>query len=677
MKRDVEEVDVARHISFIGPLTFIFALSACGENPSTNSTRAGTDTVTEVDTDTSTDSEIETDSADTNTDTGADSDTDTDTESGSDEDTDTNIVDSETDTLSTACEKTCVRYVDQRGVGTRDGMTWQSAFSDVQDAIDSAYKWATDCGVECELWVVGGSDIVYRPSVTLDRNATFALRPGVALYGGFSGSETTKAERDMEEYPTVLSGDLLNNDESDEANKFDDNVYHVVTGSDDSVIDGFVIRGGHADSESHYADGKGGGMFNEEASPTVRNCRFAGNTALDGGGMYNGWRTSPTIINCTFEDNWAIADSGGYSGWGGGMYNDTGVSLVVDGCVFERNHAIHWGGGLFIWTASVEIENSRFTDNSSGEHGGGIFAWGAKLTINNSAFNNNTATGKGGGIDSFNRCFSTLADCTFSNNSAKWGGGAISNSLESSLNASGCSFSGNSTEWGGGAIDNAESQLAINSCDFFNNSAEDFGGGIHNSLDSSLNVTSSTFHENSAYWGGGISNSSSTCKIVNSTFFKNTGIGNEDSPHTGLAISNSGELSVTNSILWGDGDDLLGVQVQHWQSYGQPAPAPTITYSDIQHGCTTEIVEQTEGNGDNYPCTSDATGNIDADPMFIDPSNGDFSLNLGSPCIDAANGDIAPELDVEGNPRNDDPDSPNTGIGPPWADMGAFEFLQE
>ena len=66
-------------------------------------------------------------------------------------------------------------------------------------------------------------------------------------------------------------------------------------------------------------------------------------------------------------------------------------------------------------------------------------------------------------------------------------------------------------------------------------------------------------------------------------------------------------------------------------------------------------------------------GNIDGDPLFTDAENGDFSLLPGSPCIDAADGEVAPEFDIDGNPRVDDPGSPNTGIGPPWADMGAYE----
>jgi len=42
-----------------------------------------------------------------------------------------------------------------------------------------------------------------------------------------------------------------------------------------------------------------------------------------------------------------------------------------------------------------------------------------------------------------------------------------------------------------------------------------------------------------------------------------------------------------------------------------------------------------------------------------------------------ADGASAPEFDLEGESRADDPDTTNTGLGPPWADMGAYEYQPE
>ena len=134
-------------------------------------------------------------------------------------------------------------------------------------------------------------------------------------------------------------------------------------------------------------------------------------------------------------------------------------------------------------------------------------------------------------------------------------------------------------------------------------------------------------------------NSSPT--VTNCTFF-----GNSATAGGGIADRQHSSSTVTNCILWAD----TGGEV-----YNQFSSSTAITYSNVQG---------------SYP----GTGNIDADPLFVDSEAGNLRLGPGSPCIDAANGLEAPMLDLDSNARHDDPDSPNTGIGPPWADMGAYEY---
>ncbi len=83
----------------------------------------------------------------------------------------------------------------------------------------------------------------------------------------------------------------------------------------------------------------------------------------------------------------------------------------------------------------------------------------------------------------------------------------------------------------------------------------------------------------------------------------------------------------------------------------------TVTYSDVQGSAT-------------FP----GEGNINADPNFKLLTVEDLHPQSTSPCIDAANGDLAPRLDKDGKARVDAPPV-DKGIGnPPYADMGAYEY---
>jgi hypothetical protein len=69
------------------------------------------------------------------------------------------------------------------------------------------------------------------------------------------------------------------------------------------------------------------------------------------------------------------------------------------------------------------------------------------------------------------------------------------------------------------------------------------------------------------------------------------------------------------------------------------------------------------------------TGNIDADPLFVDPDNGDLRLSPNSPCIDAGDNTDVPKgvlRDLDGNPRF--VADACAGAGGATVDMGAYEF---
>ena len=120
---------------------------------------------------------------------------------------------------------TIVRVKPGGSTSTGCGSSWSNA-CELQTALASAS--AGD-----EIWVAAGT---YYPGT--NREDTFQLISGVALYGGFAGTETAREQRDWGTNLTVLSGDIGVPDDSS------DNSYSVVTGSGvdtSAILDGFTI----------------------------------------------------------------------------------------------------------------------------------------------------------------------------------------------------------------------------------------------------------------------------------------------------------------------------------------------------------------------------------------------------------------------------------------------------
>lgn len=101
-------------------------------------------------------------------------------------------------------------------------------------------------GSQTRITVVAGG--TYTPHAS-DRTASFVLKTGVRVYGGYAG---TGSLRDIAAYPVILTGDLAGNDNANinptELTRAE-NAYHVVLGSGaDGTTrpDGFAITGGNA-----------------------------------------------------------------------------------------------------------------------------------------------------------------------------------------------------------------------------------------------------------------------------------------------------------------------------------------------------------------------------------------------------------------------------------------------
>ena len=100
-----------------------------------------------------------------------------------------------------------------------------------------------------EIWVGAGT---YKPTSGADRAVSFVLKDGVAIYGGFSGAETLREQRNWTTNPTILSGEI------GDPNQTNDNSYHVVTTIGvpaTTILDGFTIRDGGCRIQTHEVEG--------------------------------------------------------------------------------------------------------------------------------------------------------------------------------------------------------------------------------------------------------------------------------------------------------------------------------------------------------------------------------------------------------------------------------------
>ena len=325
-----------------------------------------------------------------------------------------------------------VIYVDSDASGQDDGASWTDAFCHLQDALAQAEYGD-------QIWVAEGT---YKPSQdvndVLARYEAFELKNGVAVYGGFSGSETSLSQRDYENNETILSGDLAGDDGANFANN-DENSRHVIIGDDmdeTTILDGFTITGGNAgDTASpHYA---GGGLIIwTDGSPTIRNCSFTGNSATTYGGAIHAGKSSSRIQDCRFEDNTSRS--------GGAIRLSYSGDVEIDGCVFVENGGntptieTRYGGAISNWDAdSPVISNSYFIGNQTtlsltnvGYGGAIMMEPGTTADIINCVFNSNEA-GDGGAIRFGATQFSdtqssNVVNCTFARNTAMITGRAIS-----------------------------------------------------------------------------------------------------------------------------------------------------------------------------------------------------------------------------------------------------------
>ncbi|GAA4824216.1 hypothetical protein GCM10011365_04160 [Marinicella pacifica] len=523
--------------------------------------------------------------------------------------------------------------VTMNGTPTGNGSDWGGHAMDPQTALSSP-----TCH---QVWIKSGT---YYPTSGSDRSVSFQVQPGVTVMGGFAGTENNPSERDIQNNPVYLSGNIGNpNDDSD-------NSYHVLflDGTQgtkilpNTVIADLEVRHGYGSLGSFdFPNNSGAGLFcdgsgaNSACNPYLSNIRFFNNQAPSGSGgaMFNhadnNGQSSPQLVNIKFESNSAFN--------GGAMYNHGNQGgdsspVVVNGD-FLSNSAANSGGAVYnnayAGTSRSQFIFGQFKQNTA-DYGGAVYNSGQAGGINTAnfkqlTFTSNQASFDGGAFYSagWNNGMSkpTLQDITFRSNLAPRGGAMFLNDLA-----------------GNGSAD-------INRVTFTQNTATD-GGALYNDGENGFShptLTNVTFHNNLAMANGGAiynngDNGASSPDIQNSTFTGNNA-GYGGAMYSSADPTGSSSPTMRHIIMWDNAATTDGDTIYH--NLGES----NLDDSIIQYGCPTS------GFG-NANCNNI----INSDPLL-----GSFGLHGGntetrvpasnSPAIDAGDNNYCPGEDQRGESR--------------------------
>ncbi len=343
-----------------------------------------------------------------------------------------------------------------------------------------------------------------------------------------------------------------------------------------------------------------------------------------GGGDGLSWTAAFNNIQSAVD---AASAAGGGEVWvAGGIY--TKAATVIAAVVMAENVHLYGGFGGYETARSQRnvAANATFID---GEGKGRCVEGAGNATLDGFVVTNGSGMDEGGGMHNEGVEALAVANCTFTGNKAytfmNFAYGAGMFNYNSSLTVRNCVFTANAIDGGGGSTGR--------------------GGGMCNNL-SSPSVSNCIFINNLAYgnntgsWisrGGGMYNlNGSSPTLTNCTFALNSAAG--DAGLGGAVFNEGGIASLKNCILWGN---LAGA---YPEMYSNVNAAPTVTFSCVEGG---------------HP----GTGNINANPLFVDAANGYVQLKNGSPCIDTGDSSGIRGTDIAGVSRPQ-------GAG---VDMGAYE----
>ena len=345
---------------------------------------------------------------------------------------------------------------------------------------------------------------------------------------------------------------------------------------------------------------------------------------------------------------------------GSGVPTDDGLINFISGedstaRITGFTMTIPYGGGsttIYCDNSGPTISHNIIRDAYLIGRGAGISCrnYASPIIVNNMIIDNTNYNidSEGGGIYCGNNSSPLIKDNLISGNYAVYGAAIYClgcpdvRIINNEINDNGASFAG-------GGIFCMTSNATINGNEIINNYGSFWGGGIFCGGPVDIVISNNIVGGNHTTFngenglGGGIFCRSTDPLIINNTIFGNIA----DSVGGGLYLFDSNPILI-NNIFWAD-------------SIGWPDPTEA---NEIYSDSGSPVVQYCNIQDTLWP----GLGNIDTDPLFRDPDNGDFHLmaticgdSLNSPCIDAGSPAIIDSLlDCE------------WGLGTISSDMGAY-----
>ncbi|HEY3412500.1 MAG TPA: right-handed parallel beta-helix repeat-containing protein [Armatimonadota bacterium] len=529
----------------------------------------------------------------------------------------------QSDNVSHAVTPTVVRVNLLTGNDANDGTDWTKAKATVQGGIAAVAGGG-------EVWVAQGT---YHERIT--------LLSGVAVYGGFVGNETNRAQRDFVANLTVLdadrAGDVVTVPSSQGATQTIDG-FRIGNITNGSTFTGVVVYDSAIVLNNDEITLNQRGIYGSGAVITLTNSTVTNNQIH---GMQCDTNSSVTIDHTAILGNgqWAIdSDSGtvnanAYTQMsnGYGFYWNSG-SITVTNSTFDSN-----GIGLYA-NGTVRLLGNLFQNNGRAA-GYNVVTANGFVTIDHNTIINNGSTGL-----SVSASQPVLSGYTATITNNQVSGNFVNNSVGGVY----CGISGTAT-----ALIQSN-QITGNSNTYSNGS----GGGLY--LDGSPEVQDNLIADNSAGYGGGIFVNKGSPLIANNAVSSNVVSANGGGIYlyqgvptliNNTVASNSGGTSGNGGGIYADSTTAtIANTIIAFNTSGGLFKS-TNSAINLSHNDVYGSLPYDYGNYATPPTGSN--GNIAIDPQLVQPTARNLHIQETSPCRDAGDNTVlvAGWVDIDGQPR--------------------------